>query len=288
MVASRTSPTVRRRRLASLMRGLRTAKQVNLDAVAKGSDVSRTTVYRIEQATHAPKVNDVRALCIYYELDEERTETLVALARESRLRGWWQGHGTIPAWFETYIGFEEEASDFRSYEPELVHGLLQTEAYYRALLNIDPRLPEEEQDRRVAVRMKRQERLTGPDAPKLWFILNEAVLRREVGGRAVMGEQLQYLAQIARRRNVNLQVLPFSAGAHAGVDGAFHILGFPEPADPPVVYLQYRRGSLYLEEPEDLAEYTELYEHLRAVALSPDQSIDLLTQVAQEMSRPQT
>lgn len=162
---------------------------------------------------------------------------------------------------------------------------MQTENYYRSLLRIDPSLPEEsdeEQDLRVEVRLKRQERLTGPDAPKLWAILNEAALRREVGGRTVMKEQLEHLVSVSRPRNITLQVLPFSAGAHAAVDGAFHILGFPEHTDPSVVYLQFRRGSLYLEEPADLAEYTEIYEHLRAVSLSPDRSIELIARIAEE------
>ncbi|GAA3220155.1 helix-turn-helix transcriptional regulator [Actinocorallia longicatena] len=268
------------------MRKLRAARAVNLDEVARGSDVGRTTVYRIEQASHAPRVNDIRALCMYYGVSDEHSEVLVTLARESRLRGWWQRPGTgIPAWFETYVGLEEEASDLRIYEPELITGLLQTESYYRSLLRIDPSLPElsgREHDRRVEVRLKRQERLTGPDAPKLWVILNEAALRREVGGPIVMKAQLDHLVELSRPRNITLQVLPFSAGAHAGVDGFFHILGFPEQADPSVVYLQFRRGSLYLEEPEDLIEYTEIYEHLRAVALSPDQSTELIERIAAE------
>ena len=287
MPTARTSPTVRRRRLAAEMRKLRAARAVNLDEVARGSDVGRTTVYRIEQASHAPRVNDIRALCLYYEVSDEHAETLIKLARESRLRGWWQRPGTgIPPWFETYVGLEEEATDLRIYEPELITGLLQTEAYHRALLRIDPSLPEDEsgaeQDRRVEVRLKRQERLTGPDAPKLWVILNEAALRREVGGHSVMKAQLEHLIGVSRPRNITLQILPFSVGAHAAVDGLFHILGFPMPADPSVVYLQFRRGSLYLEEPEDLAEYSEIYEHLRAVALSPDQSIQLIERIAAE------
>ncbi|GAB3658242.1 helix-turn-helix transcriptional regulator [Actinocorallia lasiicapitis] len=268
------------------MRRLRLERGVNLDDAARGSDVGRTTVYRIETASHAPRVNDIRALCRYYEVSEEHSEVLVVLARESRLRGWWQRPGAaVPAWFETYIGLEEEASDLLIYEPELITGLLQTEAYYRSLLRVDPTLPAEsdaEQDRRVEVRLKRQERLTGPDAPKLWVILNESALRREVGGRDVMKAQLEHLVRISQPRHITLQVLPFSAGAHAGVDGLFHILGFPEHADPSVVYLQFRRGSLYLEEPEDLAEYTEIYEHLRAVALSPAQSIELIERIAAE------
>ncbi|MEO3785424.1 helix-turn-helix transcriptional regulator [Actinocorallia sp. B10E7] len=289
MTSGRTSPTVRRRRLAAEMRRLRAARAVNLDEVARGSDVGRTTVYRIEQASHAPKVNDIRALCRYYDLSEEATEELVTLARESRQRGWWQRPGpssSIPSWFETYIGLEEEASELLVYEPELITGLLQTEDYYRALLCVDPVLPEEsaaEQDRRVEVRLKRQERLAGPDAPKLWVILNEASVRRVVGGRTVMKKQLEQLIAISRPRRITLQILPFSAGAHAAVDGSFHILHFPRQAHPSIVYLQFRRGSLYLEEKADIAEYMEIYEHLRAMALSPELSVELIERIAGEL-----
>lgn len=290
MASGRTSPTVRRRRLAAEMRRLRTERQATLDEVARGSDVKRTTVYRIEQASHAPKVTDVRALCRYYGLSEEDTEALVTLARESGRRGWWQQRSgpfaSIPVWFETYIGLEEEASELLIYEPELVSGLLQTESYFRALLRVDPTLPEEdgeEKDRRVEVRLKRQERLAGPDAPKLWVILNEACIRRSVGGGSVMKEQLAQLVELSRPRRITLQVLPFSAGAHAAVDGAFHILHFPRQAHPSVVYLQFRRGGLYMEEPADLAEYTEIYEHLRAAALSPELSVELIERIAEEL-----
>ncbi|GAA2719839.1 helix-turn-helix transcriptional regulator [Actinocorallia aurantiaca] len=289
MTSGRTSPTVRRRRLAAEMRRLRADRQVNLDEVAKGSDVGRTTVYRIEQASHAPKVNDIRALCRYYGLSEEATEELVTLARESRQRGWWQRPGSsssIPAWFETYIGLEEEASELLVYEPELITGLLQTEEYYRALLGVDPVLPEEgdaERDRRVEVRLKRQERLYGPDTPKLWVILNEASVRRTVGGRTVMKKQLEQLIALSRPRRITLQILPFSAGAHAAVDGAFHILHFPRQAHPSIVYLQFRRGSLYLEEKADIAEYMDIYEHLRAMALSPELSVELIERIAGEL-----
>ncbi|MDX6742487.1 helix-turn-helix transcriptional regulator [Actinocorallia sp. A-T 12471] len=283
MVMGRTSPTVRRRRLAAVMRKLRAEHQVNLDEVAKGSNVPRTTVYRIENATHAPKVNDVRALCLFYGLADKDAEQLMTLARESRLRGWWQKpHSSIPTWFETYVGLEEEASEILIYEHELITGLAQTEDYFRALLRVDPLLPgesEQEKDRRVEVRTKRQERLTGPDAPRLWIILNETAVRRAVGGHAVMKDQLERLIELCEPRNVTLQILPFSAGAHAAVDGSFHILSFPARRDPSIVYLQFRRGSIYLEEAADLREYTEIYDHLRATALSPESSVEVIRQV---------
>ncbi len=187
--------------------------------------------------------------------------------------------------FEVYVGLEEEVSEIRTYQPELVHGLLQTEGYMRAVMLADVNVPaDDELDRRVAVRMKRQERLTADDAPKLGVVLNEAALRREVGGRATMREQLRYLAEISRLNKVLLQVLTYAAGAHPGMDGPFEILSFPEAADPDVAYVQYRRGSIYMEQQADVGAYAELFDHLRARALGPDESRALIARVADGMT----
>ncbi len=144
--------------------------------------------------------------------------------------------------------------------------------------------PDEEIERRIAVRMKRQERLEGEDAPKMWVVLNEAALRREVGGRETMREQLRHLTDVSRPNKVVIQVLTYGAGAHPALDGSFVILQFPEPADPAVAYIQYRRGSLYLEEPSDVGYYAEVFDHLRARALGPDESRAFIARVADEMT----
>lgn len=174
-MASRTSPTVRRRRLASEMRRLRKESGKTREEAAKFADIAPATISRIEAAVHAPKVADIMALCRFYGLDDERTEVLVTLARQSRQRGWWhQYSGTIPEWFEVYVGLEEEADEILTYENELIPGLLQTESYVRALLRADLRTPtEDEIERRTALRLKRQERLAKADAPKIWAVLNE-------------------------------------------------------------------------------------------------------------------
>jgi hypothetical protein len=143
---------------------------------------------------------------------------------------------------------------------------------------------DDEVERRVAVRMRRQERLSGDDAPKMWIVLNEAALRRQVGGPATMREQLERLIEVSRQTKVVVQVLTFAAGAHPAMDGAFNILRFPEFADPDVVYVQYRRGSIYLEEASDVDAYAELFDHLRARALGPDESRALIARTADEMS----
>ncbi|MFB4306460.1 helix-turn-helix domain-containing protein [Actinomadura sp. GTD37] len=284
-MASRTSPTVRRRRLASEMRRLRRESRKTREEAARFADIAPATVSRIEAAVHAPKVADIMALCKFYGLDEERTDVLVTLARQSRQRGWWhQYSGSIPEWFEVYVGLEEEASEILTYESEAVPGLLQTERYMRAMLLADIRTPREEEiDRQVALRLKRQERMTSVDAPKMWAVLNEAVIRRQVGGPETMREQLDHLISVSLLNHINVVVLPHSAGAHPSMDGPCNVLRFPEPADPDVVYIQYRRGSIYLEDAADVDAYVDLFDHLRSCGLSPDASRALMEQVAEEL-----
>ncbi|WP_284466998.1 helix-turn-helix domain-containing protein [Actinomadura madurae] len=284
-MASRTSPTVRRRRLASEMRRLRKESGKTREEAAKFADIAPATISRIEAAVHAPKVADIMALCRFYGLDDERTEVLVTLARQSRQRGWWhQYSGTIPEWFEVYVGLEEEADEILTYENELIPGLLQTESYVRALLRADLRTPtEDEIERRTALRLKRQERLAKADAPKIWAVLNEGAVHRQVGGPQVMREQLQQIIEVSRRDHMNVVVLPYQAGAHPAMDGPCNVLRFPDPRDPDVVYVQYRQGSLYLEHPSDVGEYVDLFDHLRSRALGPDESRTLIKQVANAM-----
>lgn len=283
---NRSSPTVRRRRLAAEMRKLRKESGKTREQVAEFVGCSPVTVTRIESGQSAPRVADAARMLELYGVTGDRREVLITLCREARRRGWWQQHsGAIPAWFEVYVGLEEEASEIRTYEPELIPGLLQTEGYTRAVMLADVVVPpDEEIERRIAVRMKRQERLEGEDAPKMWVVLNEAALHREVGGRATLRDQLRYLVDVSRRSRVVIQVLAYSAGAHPAMDGAFVILRFPEPADPDVAYVQYRRGSLYLEEPSDVGFYGEVFDHLRARALGPDESRALIAQLADEMT----
>lgn len=285
-MASRTSPTVRRRRLASEMRRLRRESGKTREEAARFADIAPATVSRIEAAVHAPKVADIMALCKFYGLDDERTEVLVTLARQSRQRGWWhQYSGSIPDWFEVYVGLEEEASEVLHYEPETIPGLLQVEGYIRAvsLAGLEAP-PDEELERRVALRLKRQERLTSSDAPKVWAILNEGAIRRQVGGHETMRQQLNHLTSLSQLNHINIVVLPFSAGAHPGMHGPCTLLRFPEPADPDVAYVQYRRGSVYLEDPSDIGHYVEVFDHLRSRALGPDESRALIARASDEMS----
>jgi hypothetical protein len=167
-------------------------------------------------------------------------EALLTLSRQAKERGWWQSYvSAIPEWFQVYVGLEAEASTVHLYESELVDGLLQTPGYYRTFLRAAPAAAgENEAERKIEVRLARQERLTSDDPPEYWAVLNEAVIRRVVGGAEVMRAQLGHITEMARLPHVNVQVLPFSAGVHPAMDGSFRILGFPEAADPDVVYLE--------------------------------------------------
>lgn len=281
-----SSPTVRRRRLAAELRKLRKESGKTREQVAEFVGCSPVTITRIESGQSAPRLADTARLLECYGVTGARREVLMTLCGEARKRGWWhQFSGAIPAWFNVYIGIEPEVSEIRSYQPEAIDGRLQTEAYIRALMLADVEVPtSQELDQRVAVRMKRQELLRGDDAPKMWVILNEAALRREVGGQMTMREQFEHLIEVSKSNKVVLQVLTYAAGAHPAMDGAFEILRFPEAADADVVYLQYRTGSIYLEDPADVDVFAELFDHLRARALGPDESRALIARLAAEMS----
>ncbi len=282
----RSSPTVRRRRLAAELRKLRKESGKTREQVAEFVGCSPVTVTRIESAQSAPRLADTARMLEFYGVSGQRREVLMKLCAEARRRGWWQQYsGAIPAWFEVYVGIEGEVSEIRSYQPEAIDGRLQTESYIRALMLADVAVPSgDELERRIAVRMKRQEQLSGDDAPKMWVVLNEAALRRQVGGPAAMREQLLRLIDLSRSNKVVVQVLTYGAGAHPAMDGAFEILRFPDAADPDVVYLQYRRGSIYLEDSADVEAYAELFDHLRARALGPDESRALIVRLAEETS----
>jgi transcriptional regulator with XRE-family HTH domain len=286
-MAPSSSPTVRRRRLATELHRLRQASKLTIEQVAETLEWSPGKVSKIENARVSVLPRDARKLLDVYGItDGQERELLLTLARESRERGWWQQYGeAIPEWFATYVGLEAEASTISVYQAEIVPGLLQTERYAAALHRAAlMNATEEEIDRHVAVRMERQARLTQPDAPQLWVVLNEAVIRRVVGERAIMHEQLVKLAEAATAPNITLQVLPFSAGAHASMDSAFWIVGFDPPTDAEIVYLEHPTCSLYLEKPEEVARYRLIYEHLRAASLSFDESRRLIARSAEDLA----
>jgi transcriptional regulator with XRE-family HTH domain len=279
----RPSPTVRRRRLRAELRRLRTERGLTIERVQELSngDIRFPTLSRWETGERNIRPTDVRLLLDIYEVTGEEREELLTLARQAKGRGWWQSYGpSVPSWFQFYVGLESEASTIREYSAELVPGLLQTADYYRAFLGTapgDPRITGKE----VEIRMARQERLTSDDdPPEFWAVLNEGVVRRNVGGSAVMQAQLEHLAGLSALPNVTIQVLPFSAGVHPAMDGSFSILGFPVPSDPAVVYMENQAGSVYLEEPADVDRFSRMFSHLIAKALSPEDSRGLLHKAA--------
>jgi transcriptional regulator with XRE-family HTH domain len=286
-MAPSSSPTVRRRRLATELHRLRQASKLTIEQVAETLEWSPGKVSKIENARVSVLPRDARKLLDVYGVTEgEERELLLTLARESRERGWWQQYGeAIPEWFATYVGLEVEATTISAYQAEIVPGLLQTERYAAGLHRAElMNATEEEIQRHVAVRMERQTRLSQPDAPQFWVVLNEAVIRRVVGERAVMHEQLLKLAEAASAPNITLQVLPFGAGAHASMDSAFSIVSFDPPTDGEIVYLEHPTCSLYLEKPEEVARYRLIYEHLRAASLSFDDSRRLIVRSAEDLA----
>lgn len=217
----------------------------------------------------------------------EQGDALIRLAREARCRGWWHSYADVLAeGFDVYVNLEADSSAIRTYEAQLVPGLLQTVEYAHAVLAAAWVTSEpEEIDRRVAVRMRRQELISSRNKQfQLWAILDEAVLRRVVGGRDVMRDQLERLAQAAKQTNVTIQVLPFSVGAHIAMLGPFVLLSLPQQGDADVVYLETDTSSLYLEQAQEIARYGEIFDHLRATALSPRESKAFLEAVAAEFA----
>ncbi|MEU9831152.1 helix-turn-helix transcriptional regulator [Streptosporangium sp. NPDC048047] len=284
-MGAQRSPSVRRRRLAAELQRLRKESGLTRDQVAEHAGCSPVTVTRIESAASAATVGLVAMMLDLYSVTDERREALMQLARDARKRGWWfKVSEAIPEWVQSYVGLEEEATNFQEYQSEFVPGLLQTEGYARAVMRSAPILPtEEELERRLSVRMQRQERvLERTDPPKMWFILNEAVIRRPVGGVETMRGQLQRLVRLSKTNHVTIQIMPFAAGVHPAMDGGFTILGFPKPSDPDSVYVEYWQGSVYLENRSEVEAYILLFNHLRAQALGPDQTRDMITQAMQE------
>lgn len=285
----RPSPTVRGRRLRYELRRLREQRGLTIEQVSErsGGDWSASAISRWERGDRRIRPADLRVLLDLYDVHGEQRDILLALAREARQRGWWQSYSSdaVPEWFQVYLGLEADAASIREYSAELVTGLLQTADYYRAFLQAAPAAGDHEAiERKIAVRTGRQERLTAAEPPDYWAVLNEAVIRRVVGGPEVMRAQLLHIVELANRPHVNVQVLPYRAGAHPAMDGSFAILGFPEAPDPDVVYLESQTGSLYLEKPPEVERYQAMFSHLVAKALDPDESKHMIAQAADELT----
>ncbi|WFE25725.1 helix-turn-helix transcriptional regulator [Solwaraspora sp. WMMD791] len=280
-MTERRSPTVRRRRLGAELRRRRDAAGVTIDAVAERLECSASKVSRIETGHTTATPRDVRDMLEIYGVTGAEAEELVQIAREARQKGWWHPYSTVLT--GAYVGFEAAARSVRAYEQQVVPGLLQTADYARAMIcAARPDITAEEVDHRVHVRLKRQSLLTQEDQIDVWAVLDEAVLSRPVGGDAVMRAQLHRLVEAADLPNVTLQILPFEVGAHAGMDGTFTILDFPEPSDADVVYAENATGGLFLEKTEELRKYIFIFDHIRAAALTPEESVAMIAKRAKE------
>lgn len=285
MSGKRQTPTVRLRRLASELRKLRSSAGMTQDEVGERTGINVATLYRIERARVRPQTRTLRTLLDLYGADEQQQADLVALLRDARQRGWLHAYQSeLPEQYTTYIGFEGEARSVWNYESLFVPGLLQTEDYARAVIRAGlPSASRDDIEPRVEVRMQRQDVLRNDNPLELWGIVDEAALLRQVGGRAVMHAQLSHLLEASELPNITLQVIPFSVGAHAGMPGSFVFMQFTEASIPDVIYLDSMAGDLFLEAEADVRRYRLAFEHLRAVAVSPDASRALVTALVADM-----
>jgi hypothetical protein len=288
-----TGSTVPRRQLGRYLRDLRNQARLTVRAAAVRLEWSEAKIWRIETGQTALRSLDVEAMCKIYGAPAQTAEGLMALAKETKARGWWLSYSdVINEDFNVYIGLEEAASQLQWYESELVPGLLQTEDYARTLIGMDnPGLEKAEVERRVQLRIKRQALLVGVTRPPVVnVVLNEAVLRRPVGGRKVMAAQLEQLVEMSRLDNLTIRVMPFDAGIHYGaMSGSFVKLDFPTNGngamtEPPVVYVDGFTGALYLDKPHEIERYDRAFSEIWAVSLGEDPSMKFIEDAMREMA----
>jgi transcriptional regulator with XRE-family HTH domain len=259
-----TGPTVVRRQLGRRLRLLRESAGKKEKDVVDAKLASRQKLWRIENGKTPVKVSDVRSLCWLYRADEKTADALAKLAEGTIGQGWTENHGdSLPEWFNLYVGLESTASEIRSYDPELVHGLLQTPAYIRALSHeAYPDVDTDVVDRQIRVRGERQQTLLNRTPPiRLSVILGAGVLTRPVGGKRVVAEQIKRLIELDSLDHIDVRILPWKGGAHAAMHvGAFSILDFADPDDPPVVYIENHTGAQYLEQEGELDKYRKVFD----------------------------
>lgn len=272
------SPTVLRILLGSQLRRLREAKGLTREEAGYTIRASGSKMSRLELGRVSFKERDVADLLVLYGVAEaDRRDALLALARQANQAGWWHRFSDLlPSWFQAYVGLEEAAKRIRTYEGYLVPGLLQTEGYVRALIEGGSSMYPEEADRLVRLRLDRQRVLVRDNPVQLWAVVDEAVLRREVGGPEVMRAQLEHLVAMAKLPNVTLQVVPLRSGVHASEGQPFVILRFAEPELPDVVYLEQLTSALYLDRPEDAEYYAQVMDRLVVQAEQPDETVEIL------------
>ncbi|MEV4731762.1 helix-turn-helix transcriptional regulator [Saccharopolyspora sp. NPDC049426] len=276
--ATGSGPTARRLVLGSQLRRLRESKQISREDAGYAIRGSGSKISRLELGRVGFKERDVAdLLSLYGVADQSERESFLDLVRRSNEPGWWNRYNDLIApWFQDFVGLEESASRIQTYELQFVPGLLQTERYARAVATQGrPEAEDEEVDRRVRLRMQRQRMFAQPKSPRVWAVIDEAVLHRPIGGKSVMREQIESLLDSTKLPTVTLQVLPFALGRSAA-EGAYTILRFAEPEIPDIVYLEHLCGALYLDKPEEVETYSKASHRLAVDALTPEGSRKLM------------
>lgn len=273
-----SSPTVRQRELGKRLRELRNDRGMTVEDAADKLLCSATKISRLETGVRRPSLRDVRDLCALYEVDESTAADFMSLARGAREPGWWTQYEDIN--LDPYIGLEHEATAITCYSTYYIPALLQTEDYAQTIIKaIAPKMDPAIHQQRVEVRMRRQQRLDDAHRPRYRVLLDESSLRRRVGGPALIAAQLSKILQTARSGKAVVQVVTFEAGAHAAADGNFVLLEFADSNLSPVIFIEGLTGNQYLERAADIARYREAVEYLRDAALSPRDSLSLITEL---------
>jgi transcriptional regulator with XRE-family HTH domain len=281
------SSTVRRILLGTVLRKLREGRNISMKEAGYHIRGTESKISRMETGKVSFKERDVADLLTLYGLsDAKEREQILNLVNEANSLGWWHTYSeSLPGWFEAFVGLETAASIVRTYEVQYIPGLLQCPEYVQAVVRANRSLTQDEVDRRVEVRVRRQDVLDRSGAPVFWAVLDEAALRRPMGGVESMQPQIEFLIAKADQPNVTIQLLPFSVGAHAAEGGAFAILRFAEQELPDVVYLEHLTGAQYLDRPEDVEQYARVMDRISVDALTPEDTLKALKQFALLSSR---
>lgn len=280
-------PTVTRHTLGKELEQRRTALGMSYSDVAQHLGCSDSKVRRMESGHCGVGRPELLVLFNLYEIPPEQHDDLIELQKLGKSKQWWvrEGFGSLPPDYQRYLGYESVATTIRDWQLAVIPGLFQTEEYARAVSTATrPKDPENVVEQRVQARMARQRRLLDDGGPEAWVIIDEGVIRRIQGDREVMRAQMEHLVAVGKQRNINIQVLPFTAGGHPGTLGSFTMLEFDQEFRPPVVYLEGSSGNMYLEKASDLDRYTLAHTHLCATALKPERSLRFLAQVAKDLA----
>jgi hypothetical protein len=280
-----TGPTIARWQLGRQLREHRDGAGIAHSEIAGVLACSESKIYKIESGDVGVGRGDLLVMLDRYNVSDGIRDTLLDLQRQGKERGWWARFGQLPNPYSMYVGLESAATTVKNFELALIPGLLQTTAYTRAVLRGQGLVGEDrDQERRVQLRLARQACLTDEPVLNLWTILDEGVIRRQVGGRQVMAEQLAHLVEMGKRPNVTVQVLPFGEGGHPGTLGSLAILEYPDDVHSPVAYIETYAGGMYLESADEMRRVNLAYTHMQATALSTSKSAEVIAAAARELA----